>query len=90
MRAGGVAMAGLGVLGFVLLWVGAVWVCSDQARVKGRRHQHWVVAGVLTGWIAALLVLCLPEKCAAPRACPQCFGVIPGAARRCRHCGSEV
>lgn len=72
------------------LWAAAIWVCHDQAKVKGRDLARWTWASVFLGVVAAAVILGLPPKCLQPRACPSCLGIIPGAATRCRHCGGEV
>ena len=36
------------------------------------------------GWIVVLLLA--PEG----RKCPECLGIVPGQARRCQHCGSNL
>lgn len=52
--------------------------------------------GVLLGPIGWVIVLLLsPEvgsnvAASAPRQCPECFGKVPAAARKCMHCGSVL
>lgn len=55
-------------------------------RERGRGGDGFVL-GVLLGPLGCLLILCLERR---GRKCPECLGVVPDAARKCKHCGSEI
>ena len=84
-------MLGLLVVGgIVFFWVSGIWVAYAQATVKGRRADLWLMAAVLTGWLAAVTVLALPEPMHEPRACPRCRSRISGLATRCPRCAADI
>ena len=55
-------------------------------RARGR-PEFGVALGLLVGPIGWLLLVLAPD---ARRKCPMCLGPVPEAARKCRHCGSDL
>lgn len=50
--------------------------------LKGRGSEGFLL-GLFLGPLGWLLILLFPEE---GRRCPECKGVIPAGARRCKHC----
>lgn len=77
-------------------WEYAIWLTGGMfftggigALIGNRRGQvaNGFALGALLGPVGWLITILLPE--AGPK-CPECLGVIPRAARRCKHCGVEL
>ena len=72
----------IGFLAWAALFGGVGYVIGNA---KGRGADGFAL-GVLIGFIGWLIIALLPEK---GEKCPECFGVVPAGARRCKHCGIE-
>src|SRR5205809_747392 len=58
-------------------------VCDSLARARGRSPEGWFTLGMLFGFLAALVLLILPER--GPT-CPGCKETVKIGALVCRHC----
>jgi hypothetical protein len=70
-------------IGWAAFWGGIGAVIGN---VRGRPGDGFGL-GLMLGPLGWIITLCLPH---AGLKCPECMGVVPAAARRCRHCGSEL
>lgn len=67
---------------------GGSWLCMGMiglgiGRTRGRGGDGFLL-GFLLGPIGWLVILLLERH---GRKCPECLGIVPEAAIRCRHCG---
>lgn len=74
-------IAALGLLAIFSAWIGGVIGAYRGRAGEGR------IFGLLLGPFGWLLTSLLPE---GGKKCPECLGVVPELARRCKHCGSEL
>lgn len=82
----------------LLIWLLLGAIAAGVAGRKGRSVPGWFVLGLLFGPFALLAIAAAsPDTSRTERAdlqsrrarhCPECRGVIPSDARRCRHCGA--
>lgn len=76
----------------VLIWMVLFWgvpmlIAHRLGASKGRPLA--VLWAVFLGWLGVLIVALLgPGMGVRSKQCPECLGVIPQAATRCRHCGA--
>lgn len=72
--------------GFVLYVIvfGGVGYLIGHGRNRGPEGFALGVFLCVLGWIVTALI---PEN---GRKCPECLGVVPFRARRCKHCGSAL
>ena len=69
---------------FLLSMLGLIGLGFGNER--GRGFTGFML-GFFLGPIGWILILCLEPD---GRRCPECLGVVPNLARRCRHCSSEL
>ena len=74
---------------FLALWlvVGGIVGAMIGSR-KGRAGLGGFL-GMLFGFVGWLIIVILPDA-EDSRGCPECFGKVPRAARKCMHCGSSL
>ena len=68
----------------VLLWVVVTCLVGYLIGNSRGRGTEGVFFGLLLGPIGWIITLLFPE---AGAKCPECKGVVPTGARRCKHCG---
>jgi len=62
------------------------WIGGLIGGYRGRKSDG-LMFGLLLGPIGWIITALLPESGAK---CPECLGVVPAAAKRCKHCGAGL
>ncbi len=83
----------------LLFWIGFAVVVAVWASYRGRSALGWLLLALVTSpLLSALLLALLPygpdaERRTGPathRRCPECAEWVLLAARRCKHCGTQI